>query len=168
GHSTSSSSNANDVEEDVRLIETSIEIFRRASSEKGGNVAAQSAEVLEKMLGKFKGTNNELDETCHGASNFVIPYFGTISVKRGGQLVKPPPPALARTPSTVSSRSPGTSHQIYTPTSERQSSASDIFSQPTKSVNVTPKTSISTATGGSSSSGYGLGGPPPFVSYDGF
>ncbi|USP79894.1 brassinin detoxification factor 1 [Curvularia clavata] len=164
GHSSGSSSNPDDVEEDVRLIETSIEIFRRASSEKGGNVAAQSAEVLERMMGKFKGTHNELDEACHGASNFVIPYFGTISVKRGGQLVKPP----ARTPSTVSSRSPGTSHQTYTPTSERQSSTSDVFSQPTKSVNVTPKTSISTATGGSSSSGYGFGGPSPFVSYDGF
>ena len=58
---------------------------------------------------------------------------------------------------------------MYTPTSERQSSTSDVFSQPTKSVNVTPKTSISTATGTSSAFGFGSGsgsGSSPFVSYD--
>jgi hypothetical protein len=68
-------------ESDIRIIEISIDIFRRASSEKGGKVALQSAEVLEKMLTKFKmdfgpcakapGTTGD----C-GMTDFVIPYFG--------------------------------------------------------------------------------------------
>jgi hypothetical protein len=155
-----------EIEEDVRLIEVSIDIFRRASSEKGGKVAAQSAQVLEKMMGKFKGTSNELDETCSGEANFVIPYFGTISIKRGGQLVKKGPEPPGRSPSMVNSRSPGTSAQLYTPTSEKPSrSSSDIFSQPTQSLNVTPKTSVSAGTG---TSAFNFTDPSPFVSYDGF
>lgn len=55
-----------DIEEDVRLIEISIDIFRRASSEKGGKVAMQSAEVLHKMMGKFKGTSDALDGNHNG------------------------------------------------------------------------------------------------------
>ncbi|XP_014561440.1 hypothetical protein COCVIDRAFT_11929 [Bipolaris victoriae FI3] len=162
--SAASSSSAKLIDEDVRMIESCIDIFRRASSEKGGNVAAQSAEVLEKMMAKFKGTSTEIDELCNGPSSFVIPYFGTISIKRGGQLVKGPTPS-GRSPATVSSRSPSTSHQLYTPPSGRHSSAtSDIFSQPSKSLNVTPKTSMSTATG---ATGFNLD-PSPFVSYDGF
>ncbi|CAG5175726.1 uncharacterized protein ALTATR162_LOCUS8185 [Alternaria atra] len=157
-----------DIEEDVRLIEVSIDIFRRASSEKGGKVAAQSAQVLEQMLSKFKGTSLDHEEgPCSGKSDFVIPYFGTISIKRGGQLVKKGPELPSRSPSMMSSRSPGTSAQLYTPTSEKpsQSSASDIFSQPTQSLNVTPKTSVSAGTG---TSAFGFTDPSPFVSYDGF
>ncbi|KAH7391783.1 hypothetical protein BKA66DRAFT_413164, partial [Pyrenochaeta sp. MPI-SDFR-AT-0127] len=159
-----------EVEEDVRLIEISIDIFRRASSEKGGKVALQSAEVLEKMMGKFKGTiaGDKLDENCKGQSEFIIPYFGTISIKRGGQVVKkgPPPPA-ARTPS-VSSRSPAVSVSQYTSPSEKPSTAgSELFSHPTQSLSVTPKTSISAA---SSTSPFNLPGTgaSPFASYDGF
>jgi len=116
------------------------------------------------MLGKFKGTSLD-HEGCGDQSDFVIPYFGTISIKRGGQLVKKMPPACS--PSMVSSRSPATSAQLYTPTSEKpsQSSASDIFSQPTQSLNVTPKTSISAGTG---TSAFNLTDASPFVSYDGF
>lgn len=160
--SAASSSRAKTIEEDVCMIESCIEIFRRASSEKGGNVAAQSAGVLEKMMAKFKGTYTDADDLCNGPSSFVIPYFGTISIKRGGQLVKGPTYS-GRSPVTVSSRSPSTSHQLFTPPSGRHSSAtSDIFSQPSKSLNVTPKTS--TATG---ATGFNLD-PSPFVSYDGF
>jgi hypothetical protein len=168
GHSTTASSaSVKEIEEDVRLIEISIDIFRRASSEKGGKVAAQSAQVLEKMMGKFKGTSNELDEVCNGPSSFVIPYFGTISIKRGGQIVNKGPPPPGRSPSSISAKSPATSsssqHPLFTPPSDRHSSsASDIFSQPSKSLNVTPKTSISSA-----AAGFNLD-PSPFVSYDGF
>lgn len=164
--SSSSGPTPKDIEEDVRLIEVSIDIFHRASSEKGGKVAAQSAQVLEKMLGKFKGTSLD-HEGCGDQSDFVIPYFGTISIKRGGQLVKKGPMPPACSPSMVSSRSPATSAQLYTPTSEKpsQSSASDIFSQPTQSLNVTPKTSISAGTG---TSAFNLTDASPFVSYDGF
>ncbi|RAR05815.1 brassinin detoxification factor 1 [Stemphylium lycopersici] len=165
GQFTTSGPSPKDIEEDVRLIEVSIDIFRRASSEKGGKVAAQSAQVLEKMMGKFKGTSNDLDETCTGQSDFVIPYFGTISIKRGGQLVKKGPEPPARSPSIVSSRSPATSHHLYTPTSEKQSSTTDLFSHHTQSLNVTPKTSVSAGTGATA---FNYTDPSPFVSYDGF
>jgi len=154
----SATPSAKNIEEDVRLIEISIDIFRRASSEKGGRVAAQSAQVLEKMMGKFKGTTDDCDNS-HEQSDFVIPYFGTISIKRGGQVVKKPPsPPSSTSPCILSSRSPANSHQ-YLPTS------SDMFSHPTQSLNVTPKTSISA---GTSSMAFHLTSPSPFVSYDGF
>jgi hypothetical protein len=164
GMNSQSSATPKDIEDDVRLIEVSIDIFRRASSEKGGKVAAQSAQVLEKMMAKFKGTSDVLDENCQGQSEFVIPYFGTISIKRGGQVVKkgPPPPAYSQY------KSPAPSSQLYTPTSEKPSTSStlnsEFFSNPTtQSLNVTPKTSISSTR----TSAFNLD-PSPFVSYDGF
>ncbi|CAO2648924.1 Nn.00g098730.m01.CDS01 [Neocucurbitaria sp. VM-36] len=166
-----SSASPKDIEEDVRLIEISIDIFRRASSEKGGKVALQSAQVLEKMMGKFKGTSDTIDGQCSGQSEFVIPYFGTISIKRGGQVVKKGPPPPARSPSlNMSIRSPALSQSQsqsqYTPTSEKPSTmGSDLFSQTTQSLNITPKTSISTGTG---TSAFDLTNTSPFVSYDGF
>lgn len=159
---------AKEIEEDVRLIEISIDIFRRASSEKGGKVALQSAHVLEKMMGKFKGNahGDKLDENCDGQSEFIIPYFGTVSIKRGGRVVKkgPPPPA-ARSPS-VSGRTPAACLSQYTPPPEKSSTAgSELFSHHTQSLNITPKTSISAST---STSPFTLTDPSPFVSYDGF
>ncbi|KAL6708700.1 hypothetical protein ACN47E_002396 [Coniothyrium glycines] len=162
-----------DVEADIRLIEISIDIFRRASSEKGGKVALQSAQVLERMMAKFKGSSDELDASCEGHTEFVIPYFGTISIKRGGQYIKqqelrlPRPPTLAHSPSSTSTsaRSPPTS-QLYTPTSDHPSVVrSDLFSQTTPSLNLKPKTSPSAGTG---SSAFNFTDPLPFVSYDGF
>ncbi|KAI8935921.1 hypothetical protein NX059_007429 [Plenodomus lindquistii] len=154
-----------DIEEDVRLIEISIDIFRRASSEKGGKVALQSAQVLEKMMGKFKGTSDGLDAQCEGHEEFVIPYFGTITLKRGGQKVtRAPSPVRSPAVSSIT-RSPAQTQQLYTPTSDKHSTTSEIFSQATRSLNVTPKTSISTGTG---TSAYNFNDPTPFVSYDGF
>jgi hypothetical protein len=78
-----------DQETDIRLIEMSIDIFRRASSEKGGKVALQSAEVLEKMLWKQKtdfGHAGCAGQKCEGMTDFVIPYFGTITIRRGGKV----------------------------------------------------------------------------------
>lgn len=153
-------------EEDVRLIEISIDIFRRASSEKGGKVALQSAEVLEKMMSKFKNACSPNRSHCADETDeFVIPYFGTITLKRGGQKVTRGPSPPARSPACSNiSQSPAQS-QLFTPPSERQSSTSDIFSQATPSLSVTPKTSISAGTG---TSGYNNTDPLPFVSYDGF
>lgn len=153
------------IEEDVRLIEISIDIFRRASSEKGGKVALQSAQVLEKMMNKFKGTSDALDGQAQGCEEFVIPYFGTITLKRGGQKVKRGPPPPARSPALSDATRSSTQSQLYTPTSENHSNTSDVFSQATRSLTVTPKTSISAGTG---TSAYNLTDPSPFVSYDGF
>ncbi|KAI9874943.1 MAG: hypothetical protein M1823_007577, partial [Watsoniomyces obsoletus] len=112
-----SNTSPKDIESDIRLIEISIDIFRRASSEKGGKVALQSAEVLEKMMSKFRGGDPDPGE-CSSKSEFVIPYFGTISIKRGNQEVRVPPhPPASLNPNFVAvsrSRSPSQ----YTPTSE--------------------------------------------------
>jgi len=152
------------IEADIRLIEISIDIFRRASSEKGGKVALQSAQVLEKMMHKFKTGGAEHGE-CGGDADFVIPYFGTITIKRGNKEVTHldmPKPTPYNTPGT--SRSPALSSQSqYTPSSERPSS--DLFSHPTKSVNLTPKTSISATT---SSAFTFANDTSPFATYNGF
>jgi hypothetical protein len=166
-------SNPKDIESDIRLIEISIDIFRRASSEKGGKVALQSAQVLEKMMTKYKGGHDE----CASASEFIIPYFGTISIQRGGQEVKPTqvPRPPGRSPSVRSSSTHNA--PLYTPSSEHTTSNSDLFSPhaPTQSLNLTPKTSISSATNPSSSAftfannaATTTTDPSPFATYNGF
>jgi len=163
------SASAKEQENDIRLVEVSIDIFRRASSEKGGRVALQSAEVLEKMLFKQK----YLDHTPHGPSEcgdmteFVIPYFGTISIRRGGKPQLPNcGPGKLSTPYNPSisstTTSPQQSHQQFTPTSST-SASTDFFSQPSQ--NLTTPTAPSTA----SSSAFNFNtNTDPFISYDGF
>lgn len=68
-------------EQDWRLIEITMDIFGRASTEKGGKVASQSLKVLQQLA---RVRNHDLegeDEGC--TSKVVIPYFGTISITRG-------------------------------------------------------------------------------------
>jgi hypothetical protein len=159
------STNPKEVESDIRLIEISIDIFRRASSEKGGKVALQSAQVLEKMMSKYRGTADH-DECTAQNNEFVIPYFGTVSIKRGGHDAKPPPPPPppARSPSVRSSAA----LSQYTPTSEK--AASDLFSNPaTQSLNLTPKSSISASTNQTSNFTFANSADPsPFATYNGF
>ncbi|KAF2810462.1 uncharacterized protein BDZ99DRAFT_563519 [Mytilinidion resinicola] len=103
-----------EIEEDWRLIEICIDIFRRASNEKGGKVAAQSYEVLQKMSTKLRdakpGQCDPDDEDCpYGAEEgpaIVIPYFGTISIRRGDKTVQPPKPIRKGISTTSSSTSP--------------------------------------------------------------
>jgi hypothetical protein len=171
--SVPNASTPKDVEEDIRLIEISIDIFRRASTEKGGKVALQSAQVLERMMQKFKGgtAHNE----CTGDSDFVIPYFGTISIKRGGQDVCPPSNLPVQPGYSPSVRSTDTAPGLYTPTSEHPSTisnsntnASELFSHAaTQSLNLTPKTSIS-AKSVPTSSAFTFNDPSPFATYNGF
>jgi hypothetical protein len=159
-----------EIEGDIRLIEISIDIFRRASSEKGGKVALQSAQVLEKMMMKFRGGVVDHDG-CVGDVDFVIPYFGTISIKRGDKQVRqidmPKPAPYSPSPSVMTTRSPAQ----YTPTSEKPStvgSGSDLFSHPTQSLNHTPKTSISAGSNPTSSAFTFAAEPSPFATYNGF
>ncbi|KAJ4344526.1 uncharacterized protein N0V89_012269 [Didymosphaeria variabile] len=168
-------------EADVRLIEMSIDIFRRASSEKGGKVALQSAQVLEKMLKKLKteigqpvsnSNPNDLDD-CSAMSEFVIPYFGTLHIRRGGHPVSPC--ALekhdkqwrmdARTMSPLDTTGKKTNAQ-FTPRSDLASSASDFFSQSTTSNPglTTPSTTNTSTASPNQASGF----TEPFISYDGF
>lgn len=137
-----------DQEADVRLIEISIDIFRRASSEKGGKVAYQSAEVLEKMLRKMRSGGPCSDpsgaDPCESPDDFVIPYFGTISIRKGGKPGKPPqmpPPKFGSVSSTQ-----------FTPSSE--TSGSELFT-PNNLTNTTSNESFNPNN-------------DPLVSYDGF
>jgi hypothetical protein len=150
-----------DVESDIRLIEISIDIFRRASSEKGGKVALQSAEVLEKMMTKFRGGDACQDhDDCTAQANFVIPYFGTISITKGGKRAMPPP-----APGSVRSAK-SRDHSLFTPTSDKTSS--DIFSsQHTQSLALTPQTSVSAHSSAFNFSG-AAAAPSPFATYNGF
>ena len=69
--------------DDWVLIERSMEIFKRASSEKGGKVAAQSYRALEQLhkVKNFDVSGPETDPNM--VTKIVIPFFGTISVQRG-------------------------------------------------------------------------------------
>lgn len=160
-----------EVESDVRLIEISIDIFRRASSERGGKVALQSAEVLEKMQAKFKGGAATNKGPCQDGEcdDLVIPYFGTISIRRGGQTLRnmPPPPCLSPSASVNGSTSSKQQQQLYTPTSEKSGlGGTSVFSAPaTNPLTLTPKSSLSAHTPAPSTFTMD---PSPFVSYDGF
>lgn len=159
-----------EIEADVRLVEISIDIFRRASSEKGGKVALQSAEVLEKMQAKFRSGQCKTGKPCESAEceDMVIPYFGTITIRRGGQTVSSPPPipSSLSPAASVSGRSASAGQPMYTPTSEQSNGlgGGSVFSAP-QSLLLTPKSSISTHT--PATSAFALD-PTPFVSYDGF
>jgi hypothetical protein len=166
-------------EADIRLIEMSIDIFRRASSEKGGKVALQSAQVLEKMLNKLKseigqtvGTPSELDD-CSSMTEFVIPYFGTLHIRRGGRPISQcvmerhdkQTKMDAQTTSPFNRTGTGTSAQ-FTPRSDLTSSASDFFSQSATGNPglVTPSTTNPSTTSPNQASGF----TDPLISYDGF
>lgn len=147
---SSGAMSAKEQENDMRLIEMSIDIFRRASSEKGGKVASQSAQVLEGMLKKLRGQGGPGACDRH---EFVIPYFGTISIKRGRDnqagMQGPPTSSSARGPLGIKTQN------ILTPSSGSPSSSSDLFAQQNLS-STTPASSL------------GYSSSDPFLSYDGF
>lgn len=105
GYGRSSAHNPFQDESDWTLIETSMEIFKRASSEKGGRVAAQSYRALEQLHRvknySCEGPNNDPNETA----KIVIPFFGTISVQRGQSFKHV---ASATTPSCSTQGTPST------------------------------------------------------------
>ncbi|PSN65609.1 hypothetical protein BS50DRAFT_575587 [Corynespora cassiicola Philippines] len=173
-------------EDDVRQIEISIDIFRRASSEKGGKVALQSAEVLEKMLKKFKqdfcepGLRNDddFDDTCE----LVIPYFGTISFLRGGKPQMPPCPSSRATmlahrqaSRSQSQSTQGASNTPLKPSPQLsmntqltpQSDTTDLFGS-ASNANLTPQTAATSIDPHFSSNQQQHFSTDPFVSYDGF
>jgi hypothetical protein len=159
---TNGSISAKDKESDIRLVEISIDIFRRASSEKGGKVALQSAEVLEKMLKKITPSPDGKPADDCGHTEFAIPYFGTITIKRGGKEVRPEDmPAHRLRQHSSQTQSPG-GGSLLTPSSETTTS-SNPFSNPCK-----PSLTTSSSTNPNATSP-GFNFPTdPFVSYEGF
>ncbi|KAF2644230.1 hypothetical protein P280DRAFT_538063 [Massarina eburnea CBS 473.64] len=196
---SASTASLKDKETDIRLIEISIDIFRRASSEKGGKVAMQSGDVLEKMLMKYRHENigqvggGADDPSCGAPGNgpemieFVIPYFGTISIRRGGKVIGPdglPENVAAR---KVASRSASSLNnhnhhnnnnnpQQLTPSStSTTASTMNFFSQnpstPNPGLTTTPSSKTnqtSTTSPSHAQNQQGFGFQDPFVSYEGF
>lgn len=177
-------------ESDVRLIEISIDIFRRASSEKGGKVALQSAQVLEKMLNKFKiemapgGTGASCPPEDCPTTDFVIPYFGTLQIRRGGRPLAAQDPETsslhsqwrsdaqkASVPSIPHSQSHKPSPPLFTP---RSTPSTDFFSHPTTQspTLLTPSSTTSPHRNPNPSQNQAAAPPStftdPFISYDGF
>jgi hypothetical protein len=147
-----------DQETDVRLIEMSIDIFRRASSEKGGKVALQSAEVLERMLKKYKMDwgDDKGPGGCDNITDFVIPYFGTISIRRGGAAAAPPGACMRQTKLDLDVHKPSissTTTSQFTPSTE--TSTSDLFSSLNPSTTNTSSATLNVH-------------QEPTISYDGF
>jgi hypothetical protein len=97
-------------ERDWALIERSMDIFRRASSEKGGRVAAQSYQALE-QLHQLKNDDSQTAPTDSAVTTkIVIPFFGTISVQRGQNYRQQPTPTSTsqNTPQSQSLTTPVT------------------------------------------------------------
>jgi hypothetical protein len=165
-------------EADIRLIEISIDIFQRASSEKGGKVALQSAQVLGKMLNKLKseigqtaGTPNEFDDCS--MTEFVIPYFGTLHIRRGGRPISPcglerrdKQMKMDAQTTSPSNKSGAGANAQFTPRSDMTSSTSDFFSQSATSNPglLTPSTTNPSTASPNQASGF----TDPFISYNGF
>ncbi|KAJ5091654.1 hypothetical protein NUU61_006524 [Penicillium alfredii] len=110
-------------ERDWELVGKVVEVLRRAATEPGGSVAAESANILGTM---FDARLCKKDWSLSTSCKITIPYFGTITVGAGTKYSKAPankpkdhasdvptPPATNTTPSSSSSKpSP---HQLYTP-----------------------------------------------------
>ena len=65
-------------EEDLRLVDLTIGMLRSASSEYGGSVAAQSAQVLTRL--RSAGKNVPQAKAGSEQETIAVPYFGTISI----------------------------------------------------------------------------------------
>jgi hypothetical protein len=91
-------------ERDWRLIDRSMEIFKHASSEKGGKVAEQSYQALH-TLSQVRDIDCEGPDIDGRGEKIAIPFFGTISVQAGKSFKHT---ASKRTPSQTASISSGT------------------------------------------------------------
>jgi hypothetical protein len=64
---------------DWELLERTLEVYRRVESRPFGKIASQSRKVLERLT-QFRDPYHNPEET----GKIVIPFFGTITVQRGG------------------------------------------------------------------------------------
>jgi hypothetical protein len=162
-------------EQDWRLIDITMDILQRASDEVGGNVAKQSYKVLEQL--SAVRNHDGSDDTEEHSEKIAIPYFGTISIKRGKRYTSIPNPspntasssvrAAATPPSTVSSSSPRTTHNMP-PATRHLSQASSLGSTCTSNSvpALTPQSSSAASSHSTSPAQPFL--QDPFIAYDGF
>lgn len=137
GYSHGSQKNAEQDQSDSALVDTTIEILRRASKEAGGIVAAQSLKALEMIAEARHGCPDEAHQDTVKVS---IPYFGTVTVGAGKnfhipkQGVYPRSAAKLQPQSSACSVSKATAPPnagLPTPPSATTSSTSQFSPQPT-------------------------------------
>ncbi|OJJ49843.1 hypothetical protein ASPZODRAFT_12955 [Penicilliopsis zonata CBS 506.65] len=114
GYSEASPTHSREQDEhDWQLIGEITDLFRQASMERGGNVAAHSAEVLSNIRPL---RNLELSPGDRGTCKITIPYFGTITVGPGKKLEELMDKCNAQAQASASTSSFGeTPTQLYTP-----------------------------------------------------
>jgi hypothetical protein len=106
-------------EKDWALVKDLIEILRRAATELGGSVAAESANILGAI---FDTRNFKKDWCSFSTCKITVPYFGTITVGAGTKFSKGAPKSKDQQLSTAPD-TPGTEpcltgqcpSQLYTP-----------------------------------------------------
>ncbi|KAJ5832144.1 hypothetical protein N7474_000455 [Penicillium riverlandense] len=75
---------------DFALVRETIEILRRASTECGGSVAAESATILDKIFNVCNPSTADWKSFAHSnrTCKITVPYFGTITVGPGSKLLR--------------------------------------------------------------------------------
>jgi hypothetical protein len=105
-------------EQDWGLVKKVVETLRRAATELGGSVAAESANILGAI---FDTKDCQRDWSSFGSCKITIPYFGTITVGAGTKFSKGGPKSKEHTSAapdaleTEATCSGKCSNQLYTP-----------------------------------------------------
>jgi hypothetical protein len=105
-------------EKDWVLVKDLIEILRRAATDKGGSVAAESANILSAI---FDTRNLKKDWCSISSCKITVPYFGTITVGAGTKFSRNA--SKSKEQSSTASNTPGAEScvigqcpgQLYTP-----------------------------------------------------
>ncbi|KAK0659240.1 Dehydrocurvularin biosynthesis regulator [Lasiodiplodia hormozganensis] len=152
-------------EQDWRLMEMTMDIFGRASNEKGGKVAAQSLKVLQ-QLSSVRNRDVAGEETdC--TQRIVIPYFGAITIRRGKNLSH----ALAKKSNAVT-RANETSNVSLAAAAPGVAASAHSMSPPTTvqqhAYLPSPSTSQNQHSNASSVNGDPNGLNNPYIAYDPF
>lgn len=69
-------------EADMELVEITMDTFRYARQQQGGNIAKQGLHVLETLSAFLEDTDHENEEPRK--ATLFVPYFGTVSIEAGG------------------------------------------------------------------------------------
>lgn len=179
-------------ERDWNLVEHSTEIFKKASTEPGGKVAEQSYKALQTLSAvrnySIEGASQESDPNDH--AKIAIPFFGTITIKRGERFkhISPSPNAIVcakgspipiqspTSQASPSASSPSLRHTLSTATSRSNSPHMGTMGHPTNAPHRSasqPKSHASQYLGVIPQSkqplnNYNSFTNDPFVAYDGF
>ncbi|KAJ5082581.1 hypothetical protein N7532_011624 [Penicillium argentinense] len=133
-------------EEDWKLVGDVVEILHQAKNEKGGSVAAESANILGEI---FRTRSEKREWTSLATCQITVPYFGTITVGAGAKfsrlqnnLRKEQHDGITNGQSSEPQPNKHSPNQLYTPPLSDLEGVSD-----TQSSTVVGKPPISSANG---------------------